>query len=50
MSLSRVKLLRVVVARVLPILIVGEEFGQRARFALLRHWRRIGIDETQRFR
>lgn len=49
-SLGRDELLRIVVAGVLLILIIGEEFGKQARFALLSHWRRIGIDETQRLR
>ncbi|SDG68862.1 hypothetical protein SAMN05216338_100288 [Bradyrhizobium sp. Rc2d] len=50
MSLSRVELLRIFVAAVCGILLMGEEFWQRTRFALLIHWRRIGIDETQRLR
>ncbi|MGY4430933.1 hypothetical protein ACVWWO_003410 [Bradyrhizobium sp. F1.13.1] len=36
MSLSRVELLRIIVVRVVPILVLAEEFGQRARFTLLR--------------
>jgi hypothetical protein len=35
MSLSRVDLLRIIVVRVVPILVLAEEFGQRARFTLL---------------
>jgi len=42
--------LRIFVADGLLILLVDEEFGQRARIALLLHLRRIGIDETQRLR
>lgn len=48
MSLGRVELLRIIVAVVLLILLVLEEFGQRARFALLSHLHRSGIDESQR--
>lgn len=50
MSLSRVELLRIIVAGVFRILLVGEKFGQRPRFAHLPHWHCIGIDETQRLR
>ena len=50
MSLSRIELLRIIVAGVLPFLLVGEEIGQRTRFTLLFRWRRGGVDETQRLR
>ena len=50
MSLSRVELLRIILAGVLPILVVGKEFRQCARFTRLFCWRRRGVDDTQRLR
>jgi len=46
MSLSRIELLRIIVAGILPFLLVGEEIGQWARFTCLFRWRRGGVDET----
>ena len=46
MSLSSVELLWIIVAGILPVLVVGEEFWQWTRFTCLFRWRRGGIDET----
>ena len=46
MSLSRVEPLRIIVADVLPILVVGEEFWQWACFTFLFRWCRCGVDHT----
>jgi uncharacterized membrane protein YqaE (UPF0057 family) len=43
MSLSRVELLRIIFAGILPILVVGKEFGQRACLTLLFRGRRAGV-------
>lgn len=50
LSLSRVELLRMLVAAVLRILLASEEFWQRARFTFRLRRRRAGIVEAQRLR
>ena len=49
-SFSSLTLWPIVVGSDIPLLVIGQEFGQRARFTLLLYRRRRDIDEAERLR